>query len=230
MLTENIPLHVAIIPDGNRRWAKEKGLDVLKGVAKSAKLENIVALLDEAQKIGVKCISFWGFSTENWNRSATERKFIFDLILKVSTSLKKYCLENGVRFRHIGRKDRLPKELIEVLEEFERETADNDKIQVQFCLDYGGRDGILRAVQKIIKEGKSEIDEKGFFSYLDTKGAPEPDLIIRTGGEKRLSGFFLYEGAYAELYFSDLYFPDFGPKELNLAVEDFSNRKRNFGS
>jgi len=228
-MDEKIPKHIAIIPDGNRRWARRKGLSLLKGVAKSAGFENIKGLLDSAQDLGVKHITFWGFSTENWRRSEKERKFIFDLVSKVSDELRQYAKKNGVRFRHIGRKDRLPEKLLLALDDFEKETVGNDRLFLQFCLDYGGRDDVVRGIQRMVQEGRKDMDEDEFLKLLDTRGIPDPDLIIRTGGEKRLSGFLLYQAAYAELYFTDMLFPDFGPDELKAAVEDFSKRKRTFG-
>ena len=134
-----------------------------------------------------------------------------------------------IKFRHVGRKDRLPKELVIEIEALEKETKDNKGLNVQFFLDYGGRDEIARAAKKIADEKIKKIDENSFSKYLDTYGIPDPDLIIRTGGEQRLSGMMPFQGVYAELYFIDKYFPDFGPEELREAVEEFSNRQRRFG-
>ncbi len=224
-----IPVHVAIIPDGNRRWAREKGLGILKGVEKSAGFENITSLLDEASRLGIKYFSLWGFSTENWKRSEEEIAFIFNLVFKSINSLKEYAKNKKIKFRHIGRKDRLPKNVVKVLEEFERDTDKNGGLNVQFLLDYGGRDEIVRAVNKILKEGRKEVNEKEFERYLDTNGILDPDLIIRTGGEQRLSGLMSYQNSYAELYFTDKYFPDFDASELKKAVEWFSSAQRRFG-
>ena len=225
----NIPVHVAIIPDGNRRWAKERGLEILRGVEKSAKFSNIISLLDEADRLGIKYLSLWGFSTENWNRSKTERDFIFELVFRSIENLKEYTKKKKIRFKHIGRKDRLPIKVIEALEDFEKNTKKNNGLNVQFLLDYGGRDEIVRAVNKILKEGKKEINDGDFKQYLDTRDIPDPELIIRTGGEKRLSGLMSYQNAYAELYFIDTYFPDFDASELKKAVEWFSSVQRKFG-
>jgi len=222
-MVDQIPKHLAIIPDGNRRWAREKGLQVFKGHERSTQREHITSLLDEAHSLGVKYVSLWGFSTENWKRSSAEKKFLFALIIKMAEELKDYSHENKVRFRHIGRRDRLPRELVRTLEEFEDETKDYDGLNMQLLLDYGGRDDIMRAVKKLIESGEKECDENKFLEFLDTKGIPEPDLIIRTSGEKRLSGLMLYQAAYAELYFSDKYFPDFKPEDLREAVRDFSD-------
>jgi undecaprenyl diphosphate synthase len=219
-------MHVAIIPDGNRRWAKSNGLNIIKGHEKSTEPERVIELLDSASNLGIECISIWGFSTENWKRKKTEREFLFGLIRKLVGELRSYALEKEISFRHVGRKDRLPSDLIKILEDFELETSKNEGLIVNLLLDYGGRDEIIRAIGNV----KGEIGEKEFLEYLDTSGLPEPDLIIRTGGEKRLSGLMSYQSAYAELYFIDKYFPDFEGDDLRDAVEDFGMRKRRFGS
>ena len=138
-------------------------------------------------------------------------------------------LKNKVRIRHIGRKDRLPKNVVQELVKVEEATKDFDNINIQICLDYGGRDEIVRAINKILKSGVQEINEDDLINYLDSVGIPDPDLIIRTSGEKRTSGFMPFQSGYSELYFSDVHFPDFTPKELRKAVEEFSMRRRNFG-
>lgn len=226
---ENVPVHLAIIPDGNRRWAKARGLEIVKGHSKSAEIENVSALLGEAQRLGVKYVSIWGFSTENWNRPELEKKFLFKLLVKSFTDFLDYAHENKIRVRHIGRKDRLPKEVIASLEKLEKETAKYKEFNVNFCMDYGGRDELIRAVGKMLKEGKKGVDEISFVNYLDTFGIPDVDLIIRTSGEQRTSGFMPFQSVYSELYFSEKYFPDFSPEDLRLAVEWFGNIKRNFG-
>ena len=226
---QNIPIHVAIIPDGNRRWAKAKGLVATEGHRKAGSYEHMKLLFDEARNLGVRYLSFWGFSTENWKREKKEIDAIFELMLKAVREWRKEAFENKVRFRHIGRKDRIPNELASEIEKLEGETKDFDKFNVNLFLDYGGRDEIARAVNKILKSGIAEINEEKFSEFLDTKDIPYTDLIIRTGGEKRLSGFMPFQGAYSELYFSDVYFPDFNALKLRKAVSEFSNRKRNFG-
>jgi len=229
MVENQIPRHVAIIPDGNRRWAKEKGFEGVRGHKKSTEPENVKDLLTEAKNLGIEYISLWGFSTENWKRSAVEKRFLFSLVTDLIGKLRGFAHENKMRFRHVGRRDRLPGDLISALESFEEETRDYDSLNVQLCLDYGGRDEIVRALQKIAKENIDLSSEEEFLKYLDTNGIPEADLIIRTGGEKRLSGFMLYQSSYSELYFVDTYFPDFGPADLQEAVGEFSRRKRRFG-
>ena len=134
-----------------------------------------------------------------------------------------------IKFKHLGRKDRLPKKVIKAIEELEKATEKFDKFYVQICMDYGGRDEIVRAVNKLLRAGVHEVKEDDIDRYLDSSGIPDPDLIIRTSGEKRISGFMPYQATYSELYFTDVNFPDFGPDELRKAVEDFSKRKRTFG-
>lgn len=222
-------LHIAIIPDGNRRWAREKGLDESFGHYKSGDFENILSLIHESKALGVKYLSFWGFSTDNWKRSEKEINAIFSLLLRMSEKLVDVAQKENIRFRHIGRKDRLPLDLVNALANLEEKTKNNTELNVQLCLDYGGRDEIVRAVNKLLKEKLNEIKEEDICKMLDSAGIPDPDLIIRTSGEKRLSGFMPFQGAYAELYFSEVYFPDFGPEELRKAVLEFNQRKRRFG-
>ncbi|MDO8508846.1 MAG: polyprenyl diphosphate synthase [Nanoarchaeota archaeon] len=226
---ELIPKHVAIIPDGNRRWAKFRGLEPQFGHYRAGSYSNIESLLKKAKDIGVGYVSIWGFSTENWKRSDGERKAIFDLLAGGVERFIKFAHENKMRFRHIGRKDRLPSDLLKKLNRLEKETEKYKEFNVLLCLDYGGRDELLRAVNNILKEKINKIDEKDFLKYLDTKDIPDPDLIIRTSGENRLSGFMPFQSVYAELYFSEVYFPDFGVKELSEAIREYGRRQRRFG-
>jgi len=229
MKIKNIPKHVGIIPDGNRRWAKSKGFASTLGHYKAGSYKHIGEIFKEGQKLGVKYMSIWGFSTENWNRSKVEIKAIWDV---VSKGVEKFTIDahkNKIRFRHIGRKDRMPKFLSEKLEKLEKETKNYSKFNVQLCLDYGGLDETIRAINKIIKSKKKKIYEKDFRNSLDSSKIPYLDLIIRTSGENRTSGFMPYQSAYAELYFSKLNFPDFMAKDLRKAIIDFSNRKRRYG-
>ena len=224
-----IPLHISIIPDGNRRWAKEKGLIGSLGHYKAGAYDNLEKLFAEAKKIGVKYVSIWGFSTENWKRDKKEIDAIFDLILKGVEKFRIDSVKNKIRFLHMGRKDRLPGRLRNELKELEEETKNYNDFTVVLCLDYGGRDEIIRAVNKIIRKGVKDVDEKTFASFLDSKNIPDPDLIIRTSGEFRTSGLMPYQSGYAELYFTDVYFPDFDEKELRKAIEEYARRQRRFG-
>ena len=223
---EKVPVHVAIIPDGNRRWAKNKGLEGTFGHYKAGAYESLEEIFNEAQKLGIKYVSIWGFSTENWKRSKKEQDEIFSLILSRIEKFAQNAEKNQVRFRHIGRKDRLPKQLVSALIKLEKLTKDYSKFNVQLCLDYGGRDEIIRAFNK---SKSSSVTEESFSNLLDTQGIPDPDLIIRTGGEKRISGFMPFQSTYSELYFSDIFFPDFDARELRRAVKEYGRRARRFG-
>ncbi len=224
-----IPRHVAIIPDGNRRWARYKGLESHFGHYKSGSYSNIESLLGEAKRMGVTHVSIWGFSSENWKRTNEEKKAIFDLLSGGVERFMKFAKENKMRFIHIGRKDRLPKNLVKSLGKLEKETLKYKEFNVLLCLDYGGRDELIRAVNRMLKKGIKKVSEKDFAEFLDTKGMPDPDLIIRTSGEKRISGFMPFQSVYAELYFSKKYFPDFDIEELHEAVREYGKRERRFG-
>ncbi|MEK6934175.1 MAG: polyprenyl diphosphate synthase [Nanoarchaeota archaeon] len=226
---KNVPGHVLIIPDGNRRWARERGLSASFGHYTSASDERIMELFLEAKRLGVKYLSLWGFSTENWKRDEKEIKAIFNLILKKIDKLKEEAHKHRIRFRHLGRKDRLPRDLMKKLKELERETENYNDLNVQLLLDYGGRDEIIRAVNKILNAKIRKIDESIFINYLDSRDIPDPDLIIRTSGEQRTSGAMPFQAAYSELYFADVYFPEFGAEEFRKAIRSFSERVRRFG-
>lgn len=222
-----IPKHVAIIPDGNRRWAKERGLPASAGHRESS--NRFTELAEAAREAGIRSVTVWGFSTENWDRSPKEKKElfkIFDLTLK---KIEKESAKHQIRFRHLGRKDRLPQEILSQIERLEKRTAKYNKYQINVALDYGGRDEIVRGVNKALQNGSEPVTEESFSKLLDTQGLPDPDLIIRTSGEQRLSGIFPWQGVYSELYFTPLHFPDFDKNELRLALLDYSNRQRRYG-
>ena len=228
MADRKIPIHIGIIPDGNRRWAVSKGLDNLKGYSK-VDYNHLESLLLEAKKLGVKYVSLWFFSTENWKRPKIEVDFLFNHFLKNTDKLLEGCLKNKVKVRHLGRKDRLPKKVLDALDKLESETCGFKDFTVLLCVDYGGRDEILRTVNKVLSLGVSKIDEDSLRNLLDTKDIPDPDLIIRTSGEMRLSGFMPFQSVYSEFYFPSMHFPDFKPENLKEAVEEYSKRKRNIG-
>ncbi|RMD67823.1 di-trans,poly-cis-decaprenylcistransferase [Candidatus Pacearchaeota archaeon] len=227
--TGQVPVHVAIIPDGNRRWARERGLPTWKGHEKAANENNLRQFVQAAKKLGIKHLSVWGFSTENWRRSPAELKKLFQIFLKLAKDAQEEFVKEKIRFRHIGRKDRLPRKLMRELEKLEQLTSNYNDTQLNLFLDYGGKHDILQAVNKALSLGKKRVSEREFEKLLLTNGIPEPDLIIRTGKEKRLSGFLLYQAAYTELYFTNKHFPDFSPQDLRRAVQNFMKRKRNFG-
>ncbi|RLJ70935.1 undecaprenyl diphosphate synthase [Hydrogenivirga caldilitoris] len=223
----NIPRHIAIIMDGNGRWARKQGLPRIMGHYKGAQAaEEITKACIE---LGVEYLTLFAFSTENWNRPEEEIQLLFELLRNYLKEKREELIELGVRLRFIGRRDRIGKDLRLLMERLERDTERNSKINVILAVDYGGRDDILRAVNKLIRLEFDYIDEETFSHFLDLGDVPDPDLLIRTAGEKRVSNFLLWNIAYTELYFTETYWPDFTPEELHKAIEDFSGRKRKFG-
>lgn len=226
----NIPTHVAIIMDGNRRWAKQHGLDPVKGHEKAA-TNAVEPLIQKCVDLGIKYVTFWAFSTENWKRDEEELKGLFNVFRFALGTLALKFIQKGAKLRILGDISRFPEDIAKKSLEMISASSKNHNITVTFALNYGGRDEILRAVKKIIKDGISpdKIDESLFSSYLDTAGVPDPDLIIRTGGEQRTSGYLPWQSVYAELYFTSVLFPDFTPDLLEQAIAEFGNRDRRFG-
>jgi len=224
MDTNKIPSHIALIADGNRRWAKERNLPAFEGHRKG--FENIKALSKKAKQLGVHIITFWVFSTENWKRAEDEVGYLMNLAAKVIDSQIGDAIKEKTRIVHIGRKDRLPEVLRKKIEKAEEQTKEFSQYFFVIALDYGGHDEIERAVKKMKDVQTEKIDD-----YLDTHVLPypNPDLIIRTSGEERLSGFMTWQSAYSEYCFSPLYFPDFGPDALEKVIQDYGQRKRRFG-
>ncbi len=221
---DHLPKHVAIIPDGNRRWAKEKGKPALEGHRYAAQT-TLPNLTDELERLGIKYFTFWALSTENLTgRSNEELNNLFDLIRFFLRNKLKEFKKKQVRFKTIGDLTSLPEDLQKEIFKITKDTEENEKMTIILGLNYGGRDEIIRAIKK-----GNNLTKENLSNYLDTAGIPDPDLIIRTGGEKRLSGFMLWQSEYSELYFSDLYFPDFNAKELEKAVKNYSERQRRFG-
>lgn len=230
-MSENkVPTHVAIIYDGNRRWAKDRDLPEDQGHKVGAQnvVDNVVKY---GKTYGVKYLTLWLFSTENWKRSKGEVKFIWNLFRKYFSEFSQKFIEEEIRFHHIGRKDRLPSDVVSFIKDLEERTCGYDKYHLCLALDYGGRDEIVRAVRSVIESGldPEDVTEEVFSQYLDTKDIPDPDLIIRTSGEIRFSGFLPWQGAYAELYVSEKNGPDFDNEEFEKALESFSKRNRRFG-
>lgn len=223
--TAKVPRHVVIIPDGNRRWARERGLKPWEGHAEG--LQRTKELIKAASDAGVENLTMWGFSTENWSRPQDEVSWLMTAFAKGIRDIGKELIKNKVAFRHIGRKDRFDPVLREALLDLEGKTAQFKDRTYTVALDYGGRDEIVRAANKLSEAG--EVTEDKISEALDTAGLPDPDLIIRTSGEQRLSGIMPWQGVYAELYFTPLHFPDFAPSEFALALADYGNRQRRFG-
>ncbi|PJE69598.1 MAG: di-trans,poly-cis-decaprenylcistransferase [Candidatus Staskawiczbacteria bacterium CG10_big_fil_rev_8_21_14_0_10_38_10] len=226
---KNVPQHIVLFPDGNRRWAKKHGLPTLKGHFRGK--DNLRGFLTWCKNKGVKVITVFGFSTENWNRSRKEIDYLMNLFERYLSEDKEIFQENGVRVRIIGQKKRLPKSLQKVVTEIEGLTKNNKDFYLNLAVSYGGKWDILQAVQKIIKDRISteKINEELFENYLSTAGLPVPDLVIRAGGEMRLSNFVIWQAAYSELYFSKKLWPEFTEKDLDRALEEYNLRQRRFG-
>lgn len=223
-----VPNHVAMILDGNRRWARAKGLQPWEG--HRAGYLAIKDVAEASRKLGVHTFTVWAWSTENWDRPEQEITEIFKLLRMALREIRKQLFEEKVALVHLGRKDRLPRELIEELTELEKETWQFKENHVlNIALDYGGRDEIIRAINKI--KDKSVIEEKDFEKYLDTHDQPYPyvDLFIRTSGEQRTSGLLPWQMSYAEMYWEVDHLPDFTPEKLAEAIFDYSRRRRRFG-
>ena len=228
-----IPEHVAIILDGNGRWAKSKGMPRNYGHTVGAK--NVETVCRAADELGIKYLTLYAFSTENWNRPQSE----VDALMKLLESYLKTCIKtadkNNMRVRVIGEIERLSEAFQKRIRELEAASSTNTGLNLTIAINYGSRDEMLRAVRHIVedtKEGKLEIqdiNEEVFASYLDTRELPDPDLLIRTSGELRLSNYLLWQLAYSEFYFTDVPWPDFHKKELELAIEAYNKRDRRFG-
>jgi undecaprenyl diphosphate synthase len=228
-----VPQHVAIILDGNGRWAKSKGMPRNYGHVQGSK--NVEHICEEAWKLGIKYLTVYAFSTENWNRPQEE----VDALMKLLRNYMKTCLKtaekNDMKIRVIGDKSRLDEDIRTRIAELEEATKNNGGLNFQIAINYGSRDEILRAVRRMAEDCKNgeleakDIDEKVFDSYLDTHDIPDPDLMIRTSGELRLSNYLLWQLAYAEFYFTDVPWPDFKKEELIKAIEQYNARDRRFG-
>jgi len=232
MINNNkLPIHVAIIPDGNRRWAKAHKLPVFEGHRRGYDVANKITKY--AHKMGIPILTYWAFSTENWLRVKEEVGYLMMLFEKGIGHHLKEALVDNVRIIHIGRKDRIPSRLREKIEDAEKKTNHFDKKYLVIALDYGGRDEIERAIEKV-KSAKLKVQSYNNYNlnqFLDTKDLPqqEPDLIIRTGGEKRTSGFMLWQSEYSEYEFVNKLFPDFTTDDFDKIIDNFQERKRRFG-
>ncbi|MBQ8877515.1 MAG: isoprenyl transferase [Lachnospiraceae bacterium] len=228
-----IPNHVAIILDGNGRWAKSKGMPRNYGHVQGAKTVEVIC--EEAYRMGIQYLTVYAFSTENWNRPQDE----VDALMKLLRNYMKTCLttakKNRMCVRVIGDKTRLDEDIRSRIAELEESTKDNDGLHFQIALNYGGRDEIVRAVKKLAKEAAegtlkpSDISEQMISDTLDTAGIPEPDLLIRTCNEQRISNFLLWQLAYTEFYFTPIAWPDFSKEELVKAIEAYNHRDRRYG-
>ena len=232
----NIPMHVSLIMDGNGRWAKERGMDRFYGHIEG--VESVRACVEAAALAGVKYLSVYAFSEENWNRPQEEVASLMGLMVKAMAAEMDRLDSNGVRFMVIGNRGRLDAELNSVIDSCMARTASNSGLTLIVFLSYSGKWDILQAAKKMVSDALASGDSaesilsmplEGFDSYLSTAGIPDPDLIIRTSGESRLSNYLLWQGAYSELLFVDTLWPDFRKDEFNSALEEYAKRDRRYG-
>lgn len=225
------PLHVAIIMDGNGRWAERRGLPRALGHREG--VQALRRTIKAAPEMGVKCLTIFGFSTENWSRPADEVSDLMGLVRTFVGADLKRLDQAGVRVRVLGRRRGVPADIVDVIDRAERQTAHNDKFLLQVAFNYGGRADLVDAAQSLIdkaaSEGRFDLTEEMFGNSLSTAGSPSVDMIIRTSGEQRLSNFLLWDCAYAELVFQPVLWPDYGAEPLKAALEEFSRRERRFG-
>jgi undecaprenyl diphosphate synthase len=223
------PDHVAIIMDGNGRWAKQRNLPRFEG--HRAGVENMHAAIQHFNRLKVKYLTLYGFSTENWNRPKEEINGLLDLLQEVIDEEAIKLHRQGVRLRHLGQPERLPKNLQAAINKIVDLTKNNTGLNFSFAFNYGGRTEIVDAARRLITEGipAEKIDEKLFSHYLYTTDLPEVDLLIRTGGELRISNFLIWQAAYSEYYFTPVLWPDFDKKEIDQALLAYSQRQRRFG-
>lgn len=227
---KRIPKHIGIIMDGNRRWASKKGLTAVQG--HEAGVKALVEIVEHCLDLGVETLTIYALSTENWRKRARkEVQGIFNLLLRAVEEKKEEYKKKGVRLAIIGDFQAFPRKVVKAIEEMLAIVKTQERLKVNVALNYGGRDEIIRAVRKIVNQGipAKKINEEMFGSFLYTNGEPDPDFLIRTGGEERLSNFLLWQSSYSELYFTDTLWPDFSPRKLDEAILDYQKRQRRFG-
>ena len=227
---KKLPQHIAIIMDGNRRWARAHGLPVSKGHEAGA--QNLEKIVDYCRDTGIKHLTVYALSTENWRkRSIKEVRGIFRLLLKIAKTKAEEYRRSGVKFFVLGNFQAFPLKVKDAIKKVLNMVLDNERIKFNVALNYGGRDELVNAIKKIIKDDipASKVNEKLVSKYLYTKGQPDPDLIIRPGGEFRLSNFLIWQMSYAELYFTDILWPDFNSKRLEKAIIWYQQRDRRKG-
>jgi undecaprenyl diphosphate synthase len=230
----NFPAHIAIIMDGNGRWAKARHRPRVFGHQEGVK--TVRKIVEYASEIGVKCLTLYSFSTENWTRPKAEITALFDLLRRYVSEDLKTLDSRDVCIRILGSRQGLSDEMLTLLDKVEATTKNNKSFFLNIAFNYGGRDEIARAVKKIAKDVKAgtldpnDIDEDLFEQHLDTTGLPVPDLVIRTSGEHRISNFLIWQAAYSEFVFTDVLWPDFGEKDLDAAIASYQSRERRFGN
>ena len=224
-----VPQHVAIIMDGNGRWALQRGLPRLAG--HRAGTENVRRIIQSSVDYGIKVLTIFAFSTENWTRPQEEVRGLMSLLVQMLRRELENLRKNGVQLRHLGSTDDLPTDLQDGIRHAIQVTAANERLILNVALNYGGRREIVEAARRMLREGllPDSVTEQTFGSYLDTSGLPDPDLVIRTSGEMRLSNFLVWQAVYAEFYSTPVYWPDFGPAQLLEALQDYGKRTRRYG-
>lgn len=230
-MKEKLPVHIAIIMDGNGRWAKKRNKSRVYGHRQGIRV--VKEVIDYSVKRGIKYLTLYTFSSENWQRPKMEVRALMGFLRQYLKKEGDWLNSIGVRLNIIGDRNRLPEEVKIIANEVENLTKDNDKMVLNLALSYGGRDEIVRAVKNIINGAKENnnfiLNEENFRYFLDTKDQPDPDLIIRTSGEYRISNFLLWQSAYSEFYFTKTLWPDFTTEELESAIQSFMRRERRFG-
>ncbi len=234
MQNNNLPAHIAIIMDGNGRWAQQRHLPRTHGHLEGVK--RVEEIVEAARKMGIQVLTLYTFSTENWTRPVDEVSMLMQTLISVLNKKIKKLNEGNIRLQFMGIREGIPAAVLKTLDEAAALTKDNTSMILNLAFNYGGRVEILDAVRKIAREAAAgkinadDINENLFSNALYTKGLPDPDLLIRTSGEKRISNFLLWQLSYAEFYFTEKYWPDFDTKELELAIADFQSRERRFGN
>ena len=228
-----LPVHIAIIMDGNGRWAKSRGLPRTVGHTNGAKA--LQRIITASKELGIKILTVYAFSTENWNRPKEEVDFLMNLFLKYLSTKSKDLIKNKIRFIALGDKSKFSDRIQNAINKLESETKNFTDFTLNVALNYGGHQEIVNATKSIFKDIKAgkisenNINETLFENYLYTRGQPSPDLIIRTSGEQRLSGFLLWQSSYSEFYFPKIHFPDFDKNQLELAIQEYTKRDRRYG-
>lgn len=225
--TKNLPVHVAIIMDGNGRWAQKRGLPREEGHRKG--VETLKKITQACGELGVKNLTVYAFSTENWNRPRREVNFLMDLFQRTFEREAEELVKNNVRVLFLGNRTEMGPNLQKIMRKVEKNTAECNGVNLNIALNYGSRREIFEAAVNLCRRGKGDYSERDLENYFYNPDLPDVDLLIRPGGEKRLSNFLLWQIAYAELYFTEVFWPDFGEKDLYQAVEDYQNRQRRFG-
>ncbi|MDP7006187.1 MAG: polyprenyl diphosphate synthase [Phycisphaerales bacterium] len=224
---QNIPEHIAIIMDGNGRWAQSRGLQRTQGHAAGA--ISVKHVVQRCAELGVSYLTLYSFSTENWSRPSSEVDALMELLLLQLSKEVPELIEQGIKLCHYGSRDKFSKEVIEALDKAVDETSKGENLTVGLALDYSGRSELLHAIKKLVEDG-SDVNQEELENRLYTAGIPDPDLLIRTAGEMRISNFLLWQIAYSELYVTDQCWPDFNSNSIDAAIVDYARRTRKFGA